>query len=306
MLRAEARSPGEVPAMLVYLDGQYLDAAAARVSLFDGGYLCGDGLFETLRLYRGRPFDLAGHLERLRRELDLLGFRWRPDLAELDHILRELAARNGLADRDARARLSVSRGARPGATLPLDGLDDLEPTISATVSPLPDAVSRWQADGLRAQLMRPVFARGNFPQLKTLNYLPSVLALRFAHAAGFEEALLQDRRGRILEGAASNVFLVKDGRLRTPHPRLGLLPGRTRALVLALARRLGRRVEEEAFALRDLLGADEAFLTGSVKEVTPLVGVDDAVIGDGRPGPVTREIQTRYRQDVEDALAASG
>jgi branched-subunit amino acid aminotransferase/4-amino-4-deoxychorismate lyase len=290
--------------LIVYLNGQFVDAAAARVSLFDGGYLYGDGLYETLRLYGGQPADLEGHLGRLCRELELLGYGWRPDPAAIRLLFAELAARNGLAGQDARARLTVSRGGTPDDPLPLDGLDALPETVSAWVAPIGPEVAQWQQEGVAACVMKSPFARGNFPQLKTLNYLPALVAMRFARAEGCQEALLVDRQGKLLEGTTSNLFLVRDGCLLTPAPRLGLLAGRTRARVLALAGEAGLRALETAFDRRDLLTAPEAFLSGSVKEIVPLVRVDGLPVGDGVPGPVTRDLQKRYRQAVLDDLAA--
>ncbi len=289
--------------MIVYLNGSYVDAAAATVSLFDGGYLFGDGLYETLRLYRGRPFDLEGHLARLTRELELLGYAWRPDAALLGAVLRELAIRNGLADEDAHARLTISRGGAPERPLPLEQTAEIPPTVSAYLLPVPPEYAVWQRDGIAVSLMKPPFARGNFPQLKTLNYLPPVMALRFARAEGSQEAILIDRHGKLLEGAASNLFVVRGGRLITPPVLLGILAGRTRALVMQLAARLGHACEEAALERRDLLMADEAFVSGSVKEIVPVVRADGQRIADGRPGAVTVSLQKQYRQAVADSLA---
>ncbi len=291
--------------MIVYLNGSYLDAAEARISLFDAGYLHGDGLFETLRLYAGRPFDLQGHLERLQRQLELLAFTWRPELATVGAVLRELAEQNGLADADARARLTVSRGGLPGRPRLLRRLETLTPNFSIILEPLPPEIPVWQENGIHTLVMKATFARGNFPQLKSLNDLPSLLALRFAVQRGCQEAILVDRQGKILEGATSNVFLVSRGAVYTPPTRLGLLAGRARSLVLAAARALGHTCHEEAFERRELLTADEVFVTGSVREVVPVVRIDDAPVGNGRPGPLTRALQTRYRQDVADILAAA-
>ncbi len=290
--------------MVVYLNGAYLEAAAARVSLFDGGYLYGDGLYETLRLYAGRPFDLEGHLARLTRELALLGYAWRPDAAAIRAIFTELAARNGLLGVDARARLTISRGGTPDEPLPLEPAAVGAETVSAWTLPLSADLPGWQEDGVAVCVMKSPFARGNFPQLKTLNTLPPVMALRFAHGEGCQEAILVDRQGKLLEGATSNLFLVHGTRLTTPPARLGLLAGRTRALVVRLAAAAGLELAETACDRRDLLTADEAFLSGSVKEIVPIVRADGRAIGDGRPGPVTRDIQQRYRRAVVESLAA--
>ena len=288
--------------MIVYLNGSYLEAAEARVSAFDGGFLYGDGLFETMRLYSGRPFDLDGHLSRLRRELELLGYSWSVELGELRDILIELSSRNGLADQDSRARVTVSRGGIPGELLPREDLQNLTPTLFVTLAPLPRKLAVWQNEGVHVQVMKPAFARGNFPQLKTLNYLPSLMALRLI-PTDCQEAILIDRQGKILEGATSNIFIVNGERLMTPPARLGLLAGCTRKLVLDVIRSLGYSCEEVAFDRRDLVTASEVFLTSSVREVTPVVHIDDSAVQEGRPGSITMAIQEKYRQDVRDALA---
>jgi len=289
--------------MFVFLNGSFLEASEASVSLFDGGYLYGDGLFETVRLYAGRPFRLEEHLRRLQRGLELLGFGWSPDLESVQAAVCELAARNGMADQDSRARLTVSRGGSAADLLPLANLEEIEPNFSIILSPLPAELAAWQQDGIQVKLMKSAFCRGNFPQLKTTNYLPSLLALRFTAEDSCPEAILINQRGQVLEGATSNVFLVRGEKLVTPPSRLGLLPGLTRALVLAAAEKLGFPAEEVACDRRDLVTADEVFLTSTVKEITPVVKVDGDRVGDGKPGPRTQALQQQYRQDVRNALA---
>jgi len=291
-----------VASMIVYLDGSYMREADARVPLLDGGYLYGDGVFETLRLYGGLPYDLAGHLSRMTDQLQRLEIPWRPRLGEVAAIVADLVRHNGLAGADARFRLTVSRGRRAGELLPLDDLDTLRPTISAMVFPLPAALAEWQRDGIRVKAMQAAYARGNFPGLKTLNYLPTALALRAAHREGCREALLVDRRGRVLEGAASNVFILNGGTLRTPPLRLGVLGGRTRAIVMRIAADRGLDCVEESFTVGDLVTSDEAFFSGSVKEIVPVTAVDEVRVGDGAPGPVVAALQKDYRRAVLDAL----
>ncbi len=289
--------------MIAYVNGSYLEASAAKISIFDGGFLFGDGLFETMRLYTGRPFDLAGHLARLNRELDLLGFTWRADTGMVRDVARELVERNGMADRDARMRLIVSRGTLTHERLTLQNLQELEPTVVATLDPLPAEWPAWHRDGIHAAVMKPAFARGNFPQLKTLNYLPSLMALRFAAASDCQEAILVDRQGMLLEGATSNIFLVMGGRVLTTPVRLGILAGRTRSRVIGAAHELGYACEEAACNRRDLATAEEVFLTSTVREVIPVVKIGHSTVGDGRPGPITRTLQEKYRQVVDTVLA---
>jgi len=289
--------------MIVYLNGAYVDAAEAKISVFDGGYLYGDGLFETIRLYSGKPFDLDGHLSRLKRELELLGFEWVVETEKVNDILRELASRNGLADQDSQGRLTISRGYREGDLMPLVESQAISPTIFLAVQSLPAEIETWQSEGIHVQVMKSAFARGNFPQLKTLNYLPSLMALRFAVANECHEALLIDRQGKVLEGAISNVFIIKNERLMTPPARLGILPGRTRSFVLDICRSLGYACEEVAFDRRDLVTATEVFVTSTVREVLPVTRIDGSKVGDGIPGSITQAIQEKFRQAVHDTLA---
>lgn len=290
--------------MIVYLNGSYLDADDARVSVFDGGFLFGDGLFESFRLYAGKPFDLEGHLARLNRELELLGFSWQAEVVEIGQILRELVTRNDREAEDSRARLVVSRGVLAAERPTLPELQAVTPTVCVSLDALPTDLAEWQSKGIPAAVMKPAFARGNFPQLKTLNYLSSQMALRFAATSNCQEAILVDRQGLVLEGATSNVFLVNDGRLLTPPVRLGILAGRTRAVVMDAAHSLGYTCEEAASNRRDLATADEVFVTSSVREILPVIKIDNSLVGEGQPGPITRAIQAKYRQVVQETLAA--
>ncbi len=288
--------------MIVFLNGKYHEARQAVIGLFDGGYLYGDGVFETIRLYAGRPFDLDGHLARLASNLVALDFAWRPEPAVLAAVVAELVLRNGLSGRDARCRLTVSRGGSPDDPLPLDDLGSLPPTVSAWVEPLGGHLAAWQRDGVPVAVLSEGFRRGNSPRIKSLNYLPTVLALREARRRGCAEALICDEQDRLLEGATSNVFVVRGGRLATPPLSRGLLGGRTRALVIEAAARLGLACRESDVTAADAAGADEVFLCGSVKEIVPVTAIDGVAVGGGVPGPVTRRLQEAYRRGVRDSL----
>lgn len=289
--------------MLVYLNGEYLPADQARVSAWDGGFLYGDGVYTTLRLYGGRPLDLPAHLERLRRHAAALELPVPPTDAEFAAVIAHLAAANGLAATDGRLRITVSRGGDPDDPLPVRDLDRLRPTVLLTLAPVPAAFAAWARDGIAACLLEPGSARGNLPHLKTLNGLPALLAQRQAAARGCQEAILVSEDGRLLEGSVSNLFLAKDGRLSTPAGADGLLAGRTRERVLALAAGLGVACERCSLLPADLLGADEAFTASSVREILPVVAVDGAAIGDRQPGPLTRRLQAAYRELVAGELA---
>ena len=151
--------------------------------------------------------------------------------------------------------------------------------------------------------MKSGFARGNFPGLKTLNYLPTVVALRAARKANCQEALLVDIDNNILEAATSNVFIIENNTMYTPPLDLGLLSGRTRSIVLKTAAKIGLDCVEKSFDLNELLKADEVFLSGSVKEILPVVKVDGSAIGSGKPGEQTLKLAKKYRQGVLQSLS---
>ncbi|MBT7311121.1 branched-chain amino acid aminotransferase [bacterium] len=288
--------------MLIYIDGKYIPAEDATISLFDGGYLYGDGLFETIRLYSGQPFDLDGHLNRLSTQLETLEFSWRPDLDSINNIITELTILNNLTDADSRCRITVSRGGSFDLLLPLQDLHEIKPTVSIFQIPLSDTISQMQKTGIAVTAMKSGFARGNFPGLKTLNYLPTVVALRAARKANCQEALLINSDNNVLEAATSNVFIISNNSLYTPPLDLGLLSGRTRSIVLTTASNIGLNCVEKSFDLSELLDADEVFLSGSVKEILPVIKVDGSVIGNGKPGEHTLRLAKKYRQGVLQSL----
>jgi branched-chain amino acid aminotransferase len=285
--------------MQVYLNGTFVDASDARVSVWDGGYLYGDGVYTTLRLYGGRPLDLAAHLDRLRRHAAALALPMPLGDAEAAAVIERLVAANDLRARDSRLRITVSRGGDPDDPLPLRNLERLAPTVLLTLAAVPAELATWARDGIHVCLLEPGSARGNLPHLKTLNGLPALLAQRQAAARGCREAILVSEDGHLLEGSVSNLFLVADGRLRTPAGADGLLPGRTRERILALAAGLAIECERRGLKPADLLAAEEAFTASSVREILPIIAVDDRPLGAGRPGPLTRRLQEAYRRLVE-------
>lgn len=285
--------------MFVDFNGTLIPAAEAKLSVFDGGFQHGDGLFETMRSYRARPAALSEHLQRLARGAELLQIPFDPTPDLWNERIRALLVKNEQLERDAVLRLTLSRGGDETTDLISVDPKELDPNTLLTSRDLPAALGEQQLEGVRIMTLQPSFARGNFPQLKSLNYLPSIMALRFARGSGFAEACLISRQSKLLECATSNIFLVSGGRLRTPSPRLGILPGIARARVMRVAVEMGIAVEEAASELRDLLIADEVFLSSSVKEVLPVVTVDQTTIGDGAPGPITRQLQDAFSRDVE-------
>jgi branched-chain amino acid aminotransferase len=277
--------------VLVHLNGRLIEEAEATVSVFDRGFLFGDGVFESLRACAGRFFRLERHLDRLERSCALAGITGLPSRPALSAELLQLLAANRLME--ARVRLTVTRGAgRPGDYLAASG----PPTRVATASPFQGISSgvRQAGVGVRLSPGRAIPASAVDPAIKTTSRLFAVLARREAAGQGAFEALLLDGAGRITEGTASNLFLVRGGRLTTPPPG-GALPGVTRHAVLEIASLSGLAADETPIRADDLNMADEIFLTNTSWEVLPVVSVDGGPAGGGRPGPVTMKLQSLYR-----------
>jgi branched-chain amino acid aminotransferase len=261
-----------------WVDGGLVDPASASVSAFDHGLTVGDGVFETLRVYRGTPFALRRHLDRLARSADGLALPV-PDRSLLERACAEVVAAGGLAD--ARLRLTVTGGPGPLGSPRGSG----PPTVVAAVAPLAPvspaaavAVAPW-----------PRNERGPLAGLKTTSYAENVVLLAWARERGAEEAIVADTTGRLCEGTGANVFVVSGGRLRTPTLASGCLAGVTRELVLACT-----DAEEVDLPLDALATADEAFLTSSTREVQPIQEVDGVRLP-SCPGPRTAEAAAAFR-----------
>lgn len=281
----------------VHLDGRLVPAAKARISALDRGLLYGDGLFETLRTYRGVPFALDEHLARLNNSSHLLGIvlpriDWRARIAAL-------LERNGMAKADSRVRITVTRGVGPLGLLPPA---EARPTILILAEEIGPRVRRDQRTGVKAILL-PFGREGFLAEHKTLDYLPGVLGRTLAARHQAYEGLYVTGTGRVTEGTTSNLFVVRGGRLVTP-PIRGILPGVTRAHVIELAEAAGIPVAHQTLTLRSLATVEEAFLTSSSVEVLPLIGIDDHAVAGGHVGPITRRLQRLYQSFVAQRLNA--
>jgi branched-chain amino acid aminotransferase len=282
----------------VEVDGRVLPATRPSISAFDRGLLYGDGLFETLRAYRGKPFALAQHLRRLETSARFLGIVL-PRRAWQRSILK-LLQRNRLGKTDAWVRITITRGVGPPGPLPVARL---HPTVVIAAGRLDPAIATAQRRGVRVALLP--FARHDvLAEHKALNYLSSVLGKVLAARHRAYEGFFVDEEGCITEGTTSNVLVRRRGRLCTP-PLAGILPGVTRKFVLQIAAGDGVHVIEQALKVADLLDADEAFLTSSLAEVVPVIAVDNRPVGNGMVGPLTRRLQDLYRQKVDRALGQS-
>ncbi|MFO0710507.1 MAG: aminotransferase class IV [Sandaracinus sp.] len=284
------------PSPVVIIDGMRVSSEEARVSVFDRGFLFGDAVFEVLRAYGGSAFAKREHLERLTRSLE--GMRIVPsfELGSLgEEIDRALAA---LALPDAYVRVMVSRGA---GALHMDPRRASGPTtrvvIAAPLLPLPASLYEGVAIAtVRAE--RPTdhtSARG----AKISAYVSNLLALREAQERGAYEAAFLAADGTISEGSSSNLFVLRGRVLSTPPLESGILGGITRAWVIEDARAEGLELRERLLVSRDFEEADEAFLTSSLREVVPIIGIDGAAVGGGRAGAVSRRLHARYRARAE-------
>jgi branched-chain amino acid aminotransferase len=290
---------------IVNLDGRLVPPAEARVSVFDRGFLYGDSVYEVVRTYGGRPFELDAHLVRLRHSGERIGLEPKWDAARTAaEIARTLdASRGGDApDPDAAPwnvgerylRVVMTRGA---GEIGLDPALAVDPVAIVIAQPLAGPPARAYAQGVTAAIVglrRPLHEAID-PSAKTGAHLANVLALREARAAGAHEAFVLDERGFVTEGASSNVFTVRAGRVATPPLAAGILEGVTRGVVLRLARSLGIPAEEAPLRAEDLEGADEVFLTSTVREIVPVVRLGTRPVGPGHPGPVTAALHRAFR-----------
>jgi branched-chain amino acid aminotransferase len=275
------------------VDGRIVPAEDARVSILDTGFTHGDSVYETLRTYGGRPFELTRHLQRLRASAARLGFA----IGQGDDVLRtrlhEVLER--AANAESYIRLIVSRGVGD-ISYHFDRVRG--PTLVMVVKPFEPLREEDYTRGIDVAL---VSVRRNAkdaldPAIKSCNLLNNVLAVREAQSRGAIEGLMLNAAGEVAEGASSNVFVVRDGVVRTPPLDAGILAGITRQVALELCRDLGIPAREERLSTADLFAADEVFITSTLKETAPVGAVDGRRIGDGMPGPVTLRLLRAFRE----------
>jgi D-alanine transaminase len=279
----------------VYLDGKFVPEAEAGISPLDRGFLFADAIYEVVRYERGRPFRLAEHLSRMKEGLDAIRIAATPDFfaAAADRLLAE----NDLAEEDAFVYAQVSRGAAPRYhAFPPEGTTPTVFAFARRVDPPPPP------EGGRAILLTD--ERWGRCDIKSVMLLPNVLAAQKAREAGAIDAILV-RDGFALEATKANLFLVSKGVLRTAPNGPRILPGVTRAAAIEAARRIGLPVEERAFRIEEMYGAQEVFLASTTLWTYPLVAVEGRAVGGGKPGPVTRMIREALYEEFRNPAAAS-
>ena len=277
----------------VYINGKLLDKEAAAISVYDHGLLYGDGVFEGIRSYAGSVFRLREHLDRLWNSAKAIWLKIPMSKAQMAKAIEDTLSVNGIEE--GYIRVLVTRGC---GDLGLDPDLCKQPQviiITDRIALYPDEVYRKGLEIITVSTMRNHPAAIS-PRVKSLNYLNNILAKIEGKQAGCVEALMLNHKGEIAECTGDNIFLVRDGNLLTPPNDAGILEGITRAAVIELARDAGIEVFEVALTKHDVYIADECFLTGTAAEVVPVIKVDSRTIGEGTPGPITRDLSQRFRK----------
>jgi branched-chain amino acid aminotransferase len=284
----------------VNINGTLFAKEDAMISVYDHGLLYGDGVFEGIRSYGGQVFRLQEHLDRLWESAEAIWLEIPASKEELAQSVIATLVANDI--QDGYIRLIVTRGA---GTLGLDPNRTSDPQVIIITDRITLYPDEYYQNGLK---IVTVATRRNHPdalspRIKSLNYLNNILAKIEGLQAGCVEALMLNHRDEVAECTGDNIFLAKAGVLVTPSTDAGILEGITRQAVIELAVEAGTEVQERTLLMEDVYGADECFLTGSAAEVVPVVQVDERQIGDGTPGPLTRDLMKRFRALVNPAVS---
>ncbi len=288
-------------AATVNVNGRVSDQEHASISIFDHGFLYGEGVYETLRTYNGQPFLFERHMRRLRKSADMLALAIPLADAQIDARFRETMRVAGLGDgvdREAYIRILVTRGI---GELTYDPAATPTPSIVVIVKPNVPPPREVFERGVKVALVGVVRNHPGTvnPLIKSTSLLNNALAMQEALRSGAFEGVMRNYKGELAECTQSNLFIVKDGAALTPPVNAGLLPGITREFLFEVGAEAGIPVREAVLRDSDLFGADESFLTSTTREVVPIVQVDDRTIGAGTPGPVTLALLDGFRRKAE-------
>jgi len=290
----------EIMAEIIYLNGQLIPRSKTKLSPFDHGFLYGYGLFETMRAYQGHIFRLDRHLTRLRHSAESIGLVNRLTAFDLEAACTKSLEVNKL--KDARLRLTVSAG--EGDMTP-DPSTCSSPTVLITARNLVPLPPGKYESGFKAALSS-LHRNSQSPlsRLKSTCYMENILARMAARAAGCDEAILLNEQGYLAEGSTTNIFLASNGELITPSLESGVLPGITREAVLEIAQAANIKTLERQVELKELIEAEEAFITNSILELMPLTWFEGKPIGTGKPGQLTRKLIASYRKLINEAIVS--
>ncbi len=297
-MRSECALSSSESELLVYIDGVFYPRSEAKISVFDHGFLYGDGVFEGIRAYDGVVFKLKEHIDRLYASAHAIMLNMPMSKEDMIEAVLETLRRNNL--RDAYIRLIVTRGVGDLGLDPRKCSKSSTVIIAVPALKLYDEEKRRRGISVTVSWTRRDSVDATSHEIKSLNYLNSILAKIEANNAGADEAIILDAHGYICEATGENIFLVKDGRLYTPPRSSGALPGITAGVVKKIAFKLGYEVIERNLTVTELYSADEAFLTGTGAEIMPIREVNKRIIGEGKIGPVTERILEEFKKIVRD------
>lgn len=282
----------------IYIDGKYYDENDAKISVYDHGFLYGDGVFEGIRAYNGRVFMLKEHIDRLYYSAKAIMLDIPMTKDEMCKAVLEACRENNI--RDGYIRLIVTRGI---GSLGLDPFKCKKPSviiIADKIQLYPPEVYRDGMAIITVPTTRNLINAIN-PAIKSLNYLNNILAKIEASNAGVIEAIMLNNEGYVAECTGDNIFIIKDNNLFTPPLSAGALRGITRSVVLKIAEQEGLKISEPNLTRYDLYNADECFLTGTAAELVPVVSIDRRIIGNGKPGPVTLRLLDRFHSLTKES-----
>ncbi len=276
----------------VYIDGTFYDESEAKVSVFDHGLLYGDGVFEGIRAYNGKVFLCQEHIDRIYEGANYICINIPMTKKEMEKALYAALKENGL--KDAYIRLIVTRGT---GCLGLNPFKCVKPSIIIIASSIELYPPELYEQGLSiiTSAVPAVNPEALNPRVKSLNYLNNILAKMEALNAGMFEAIMLNSQGNVAECTGDNIFIVKNGVVKTPPVTAGILEGCTRNALLKLAKDAGIPAQEVNLQRYDLYAADECFLTGTAAELIAVTKIDGRILGDGKPGPMTRKLLGMFR-----------
>lgn len=279
--------------MLIFLNGSLVPQDEAKVSVLDRGFLYGDGVFETLRAYSGKIFHPDDHIIRLFRSAKAIYLRTPFTEGYIKDALFHTLKENNL--KNAYLRLTITRGiSNPG----LDTEGCLNPTITIVAREFSGYTEELYRVGIRAAIVntRRIPVSSLNPEIKSLNFLNNIMARVEAREAGASEAFMLSTDGYVAEGTVSNIFIVKEGVIKTPSLSVGILNGVTRSLVIGLAQKNNIPLTEQPFQPEELYSADECFVTSTLYEVMPVTSINNKPVGNGYPGELTQKMLSSYHQ----------
>jgi len=282
----------------IYLDGEYVDKSDAKISVFDHGLLYGDGVFEGIRIYNDRVFKLAEHLKRLYDGAKVLMMDVPIEKDELREAVLETVRRNKLSD--GYIRLVVTRGVGDLGLNPIKCPKSSIFIVADTIKIYPDEIYKKGMKVITVSTRRNHIEALN-PRIKSLNYLNNIMATLEVNRTDAQEGLMLNTDGYVTECIVDNLFIVEEGIIVTPPTSSGALKGVTRDTVIDLAREAGYGVEEKKLTLHEVYICDESFLTGTAAEIAPVTTVDERMISDGNPGPITVDLMKRFKKYANDS-----